>query len=115
MAIQKWSESVILVNIDSESQVDEELQWVKKVASKNVNCDIIMRFPLVTTISQPSLIELVRLQRSLALSGHRLIISSASSKTKRLFSLAGLDNLFEITTDLHDSLSKLQKTSQNLD
>lgn len=60
MAIQKWSESVMLVNITCESQVDEELQEATKLASKNVDCDIVIQFPSVSTISSLAISELVR-------------------------------------------------------
>jgi anti-anti-sigma factor len=111
MAIQKWSESVILVNMNSESRIDEELQGVTKLASKNVDCDIVVQFPFVNTISSSSITELLRLHKSLTLSGRRLILSSVSSKTKKVLRLIGLDRYFEITTDYHTALSKLQETN----
>ncbi len=115
MKIQKWSESVMLVNIDSESQIDEELQGVTELASKNVDCDIVVQFPFVSTISSSSITELLRLHKSLTLSGRQLILSSVSSETKKVLRLIGLDTYFEITTDYHAALSKLQETNRNLD
>ena len=115
MDIRKCSESVMLVNIDSESRIDEELQKVTELASKNVDCDIVVQFPLVSTISSSSITELLRLHKSLTLSGRRLILSSASSKTKKVLRLTGLDTYFEIATDYHAALSKLQETNRNID
>ena len=114
MMIQKWSESIILVNINSESRIDEELQEVTELASKNVDCDIVVQFPFISTISSSSITELVRLHKSLTLSGRRLILSSASSKTKEVLTLTGLDTFLEIATDYHAALSKLQETNRNL-
>ncbi len=115
MEIQKWSESVMLVNIDSESRIDEELQGVTELVSKNVDCDIVVQFPFVSTISSPSITNLLRLHKSLTLSGRQLILSSVSSKTQKVLRLTGLDAYFEITTDHHAALSKLQETNRNLD
>ena len=115
MVIQMWSESVMLVNLNSKSRIDEELQGVTERVSKNVDCDIVVQFPFVSTISSPSITKLLRLHKSLTLSGRRLILHSVSSKTKEVFMLMGLDNFFEITTDHHAALSKLQETNRNLD
>ena len=115
MDIRKCSERVMLVNIDSESRIGEELQRVTELASKNADCDIVVQFPFVSTISSSSITELLRLHKSLTLSGRRLILSAASSKTKKVLRLAGLDTYFEIATDYHAALSKLQETNRNID
>ena len=115
MKIQKWSKSIMLVIINCESRIDEELRELTECVSKNVDCDIIVQFPLVSTISSASITELLRLYKSLTLSGRRLILHSVSSKTKKVFKLMGLDNFFEITTDRHAALSKLQETNRRLE
>ncbi len=115
MVIQMWSESVMLVNLNSESRIDEELQGVTELVSKNVDCDIVVQFPFVSTISSPSITELLRLHKSLTLSGRRLILFTVNSETTKLFKLAALDTFFEFAADYNTALSKLQKTGQNLD
>ena len=112
--IRKWSENIIRVNIESESQMDDKLQEVTLQASKHAECDIVVQLPFVSTISSLCITELIRLHKSLSLSGRRLILSTASSKTKEIITLTGLDNFLEIATDYNDALSKLQRPNRNL-
>ena len=110
MAILKRDESVIIIDIISESQVVGELQGAGELASKNVDCDVVIQFPPVSNLSILAIVELMKLHKSLTLSGRRLILFSANSETKKLFKLASLDTLFEMAADRHTALSKLQET-----
>ena len=111
MVIQKWSESVLLITILRSSRIDDELLKVKEAASKNADCDIVIHFPFMSTISSSSVSELMQLHKSLRLCGRRLIISSVSAKTKEIFSLTGLDTFFEVVSDYKTALAKLQKAT----
>ena len=110
MTILKRGESVIVIDITSESQVDEELQGARELASQNVDCDIVIQFPPISIINPSSIIKLTKLQKSLKLSGRRLILFSVSPETKKIFWLTGLDTFFEFVTDYNAAFSKLQKT-----
>ena len=114
MTILKQDKSVILLDITSESQVDEELRGARELASQNVDCDVVIQFPPVSNLSTLAIVELMKLHKSLTLANRRLILFTANSETKKLFKLAALDTLFEMATDYHTALSKLQETSRNL-
>lgn len=114
MTILKRGESVIVIDITSESQVDEELQGARELASQNVDCDVVIQFPPVSNLSVLAIVELMKLHKSLTLSDCRLILFSVNSETKKLFKLAALDTFFEMAADYHTALSKLQETSRNL-
>ena len=114
MTILKRGESVILIDITSESQVDEELQGATELASQNVDCDVVIQFPPVSNLSVLAIVKLMKLHKSLTLSDRRLILFSVNSETKKLFKLAALDTFFEMAADYHTALSKLQETSRNL-
>jgi len=115
MTILKRGESVIVIDITSESQVDEELQGARELASQNVDCDIVIQFPPISTINPSSIVKLTKLQKSLKLSGRRLILFSVSPETNKIFWLTSLYTFFEFATDYNAALSKLQETSRNLD
>jgi len=113
MTIQNQPENIITIDIISESLVDEELQRATELASKNVDCDIVIQFPLITTINPPSIVKLMKLRRALKFSGRRLILFSVSPETKKIFWLTALDTFFEFTADYCDAVSKLQEASRN--
>ena len=115
METKKLSDSIVLVNIGNESQVDEAIRKVLDMVSENADRDFVIHFPFVGNINSQSITNLLILHKTLGSSGRRLILSSVSPATRKVFSVIGLDTFFEITDDYHTTLSKLQKTNQNPD
>ena len=85
MVISQRDENVISIDITFESQLDEELQGARELASQNVDCDVVIQFPPVSNLSILAIVALMKLHKSLTLSGRRLILFSVNSETKKLF------------------------------
>jgi anti-anti-sigma factor len=115
MGIKTRPDKIIMVDINNESQIDEELQKLTEMVARNVDCDIVIDFPTVATITSSSITKLIMLRKTLASSQRRLILSSVSKKTRKVLLLTGLNSYFEITKDSNTALSKLQKTNSNLE
>ena len=108
MGIQEWSENIILVNLAKEPQLGEELQGAKDMISEKNCYDVVIDFGDVEIITSSSIAKLLKIQKGLKEHEHRLILCSVSARTKKVFSLIGLDSVFEFVDDQFVALAGLQ-------
>jgi len=106
MSAQKWSEQVILVELPAEPGVVEELQETERLVREKGDCDVV--FSEVTILTSNSLAELVRLQTLLAQCRRKLVLCHVDTATKGVFSVTGLDDLFEIVDEKFDALATVR-------
>jgi len=108
MGIQNWSENIILVNLAKEPQMGEELKTVTDIIAENGNRDVVVDFADVDIMTSSSIAKLLKLRKTLTDCGHRLILASVRPRTKKIFSLTGLDSVFEFADDQFVALASLQ-------
>ncbi len=108
MGIQNWSENIMLVNLAKEPDMGEELKTVTGIAAEKSTCDVVVDFADVDIITSSSIAKLLKLRKTLTDCGRRLVFSSVSPKTKKIFSLTGLDGVFEFADDQFVALAGLQ-------
>ena len=110
MGIQNWSDEIILVNLANEPQMGEELQTVIDTAGKRGNCDVVVDFADVDIVTSSSIAKLLKLRKTLVGCGQRIVFCSVDTKTKSIFTLTGLENVFEFVDDQFVALAGLQLT-----
>jgi anti-anti-sigma factor len=108
MGIQDWSEDVILVDLPQEPGMGEELKTVTEIVRDRGNCDVVIDFSSVDIVTSSSLSKLLKLRKLLADCGHRLIFCNVAAATKGIFTVTGLDGVFEIADDKFVALASLQ-------
>ncbi len=108
MGIQNWSDNIILVNLEKEPQMGEELQIVTGMVSKNGGCNVVVDFAEIDIITSSSIAKLLKLRKVLQECGRRLVFSSARPQTKKIFTITGLDSVFEFVDDQFIALAGLQ-------
>lgn len=108
MGIQNWSESIILVNLEKEPQMGEELETVIAMAAKNPDTNVVVDFANASIITSSSIAKLLKLRKVLDQKGHSLILASVSPQTKNVFTVTGLDSVFEFVDDQFFALAGLQ-------
>ena len=108
MAIQNLSEGVILVSLSDKAQLSEELQIVNKIIGGGNTCDVIVDFSNAEIITSVSLSNLLILRGLLREHGQTLILCGVSVPTKCIFTVAGLDGVFEFADDKYAALGVLQ-------
>ena len=108
MAIQNLSEGVILVSLSDKAQLSEELQIVNKIIGGGNTCDVIVDFSNAEIITSVSLSNLLILRGLLCEHGRALILCGVSVPTKCIFTVAGLDGVFEFADDKYAALGVLQ-------
>jgi len=108
MGIQNWSESVILVNLAPEPYMGEELTTAIAMSAEHPEKDVVVDFADVQIVTSSSIAKLLKLRKTLFDNGRRLALSSVQPKTQTIFSLTGLDNVFEFLDDQVVALATLQ-------
>lgn len=108
MGIQNWSEDVILVDLPGEPEMGEELTTVTQMVRDRGDCDVVVDFAGVDIVTSSSLSKLLKLRKLLTDCGHRLVFCSVAPATKGIFTVTGLDGIFEIADDKFVALASLQ-------
>lgn len=108
MGIQNWSENIVLVDLPQEPQISDELKTVTQIVRDRGDCDVVVDFSSVDIITSSSLSALLKLRKLLADCGHRLIFCGVAAATKGVFTITGLDGVFEIVDDKFIALASLQ-------
>ncbi|MHC4486116.1 MAG: STAS domain-containing protein [Planctomycetota bacterium] len=111
MGIQDWSEDVILVDLPQEPEMGDELKTVTEMVRDRGNCEVVVDFSSVDIITSSSLSKLLKLRKLLGDCGHRLIFCNVAAATKGIFTVTGLDGIFEIADDKFVALASLQMVS----
>jgi len=111
MGIQNWSEDVILVDLPQEPEIGDELAAVTDMVRDRGNCDVVIDFSSVDIVTSSSLAKLLKLRKLLVDCGHRLVFCSVAPATKGIFTVTGLDGIFELVDDKFVALASLQMVS----
>ena len=97
MGIQNWSDDVVLVDLPQEPQMGDELKTVIEVVRDRGNCDVVIDFSNVDIVTSSSLSKFLKLRKLLADCSHRLIFCNVAPATKGIFTVTGLDGVFELS------------------
>jgi len=108
MGIQDWSEDIILVDLPGEPEMGEELETVTRIVRDRGDCEVVVDFSQVDIVTSSSISKLLRLRKLLGDCGHRLIFCSVAAATRGIFTVTGLDGIFEVADDKFVALASLQ-------
>ncbi len=108
MGIQNWSEDIILVDLPQEPEMRDELTTLITTVRARGDCDVVIDFSTVDISTSSSLSKLLKLRKMLGDCGHRLVFCSVAAATKGVFTVTGLDGIFEVAADKFVALASLQ-------
>ena len=108
MGIQNWSEDILLVDLPQEPEMGDELKTVTEMVRDRGDCEVVIDFSNVDIITSSSISKLLKLRKLLADCGHRLVFCSVAAATKGIFTVTGLDGIFEFADDKFVALAGLQ-------
>lgn len=86
----------------------EELKTVTEMVRDRGDCDVVVDFSSVDIVTSSSLSKLLRLRKLLADCGHRLVFCGVAAATRGIFTVTGLDGIFELADDKFVALASLQ-------
>ena len=95
MAMQHWSDEIIIVDLPDEPEMASELTSLANYITEKENCSIVVDFTSVGDITSSSLSQLLKLRQLTAESGRRLVLCNIDSETEDILSITGLDGIFD--------------------
>ena len=111
MGIQDWSDSVILVTVAPEPDMNDELKTVTEIVRQRDKCSVVIDFSEAELVTSSSLAQLLRLQKVLDDHNQQMVLCGASLRTKGVFEITGLDKVFEFVEDKFMALAGMQLAS----
>jgi anti-anti-sigma factor len=112
MAIQDWSDNIVLVDLPSEPQTGDELEAVTQIVRDRADCDVVVDFSGVDIVTSSTLSKFLKLRKLLTDCGHQLVFCGVAPATKKVFTITGLDEIFEFADDKFTALAGLQMAGQ---
>ncbi len=109
MGIQNFSEDVLLVDLPiKEPQIGDELKNLNEIISARSDCDVVVDFSKVEIVTSSNISNLMALRMLLRGRGRQLILCGVSAPTKSVFTIAGLDAVFELASDKDAALAAIR-------
>ncbi len=115
MGIQDWSDDIVLVDLPAEPQMGDELKAVIEIVRDRGDCNLVIDFSSVDIVTSSTLSKLLKLRKLLADCGHRLVFCNVAAATRGIFTVTGIDGIFEFVDDKFIALAGLQLVSQKSD
>ena len=113
MGFQNWSDDIILVDLPREPRMRNELKTIIEIVRDRGDCDVVVDFAGADIMTSTSISGLLRLRKLLADCGHRLIFCNVPAATRGVFSVVGLDEVFEFADDKFVALASIQSSTEN--
>jgi len=108
MGIQNLSKDVLFVDLPfKELQMGDELKSLNEIVSNRSDCDVVVDFSKVEIVTSSNISNLLALRALLREHGRQLILCGVSAPTKGIFTVAGLDAVFEFANDKRAALAAM--------
>jgi len=108
MAIQHWSDNIIVVDLPREPEMSEELNGVAGILCERDVRSVIIDFSDVDIVTSSSLSKLLELRNLMADWGRRLVFCGVAVAIKGVFAVAGLEKEFELVDDRFSALTTIE-------
>jgi len=108
MVTHEQSAGVILACPPGKADIDGELQEALQLARQHDDCDLIVDCAALDIMSSHHLASLLRIQKLLHDCGRRLVLCSVREVTRRIFSVTGLTEVFDIVGDRSDAMATVE-------
>ncbi|NLX06545.1 MAG: STAS domain-containing protein [Phycisphaerae bacterium] len=109
MAIQQWSENIVLVNLQDDPQFTDDLNAVMQMVEERPDIDVVIDFKDVSFLNSSNIAKLLKLRKQVMISNDRQIkLCGIPTAVWGVFLVTGLDKIFEFSDDVANALASLQ-------
>ena len=109
MAVENWSETVVLGNLADDPQYTEDLVAILDQCTANRQLDVLLNFAEVTYLNSSNIAKLLKLRKLVTINNERkLKLCGISRQVWGVFLVTGLDRIFDIADDVPTGLAGLQ-------
>jgi anti-anti-sigma factor len=107
MAIQNWSESIVVAELSDDPQFSDEMAALAEQISRRAS-NVVLNLQAVGYVNSSCIAKLLRLRKQMLSVERRLIVCGANNQVWGVFMVTGLDKIFEFTKDVSTALAKMQ-------
>jgi anti-anti-sigma factor len=107
MAIQEWSDKILVVNLRSDPEFTDELAVLQDRVEGDAK-DTVLSFSKVKFLNSSNISLLLKLRKTLGDSKRRLRLCDIPVQVWGVFLLTGLDSIFDVAEDTASALAGLQ-------
>jgi anti-anti-sigma factor len=107
MAIQEWSDDIIVADLADDPQFTDELSaLMEKLEEKPRH--VVLNFGAVGFVNSSNIAKLLRLRKAMITSENKLVLCDVNTQVWGVLLVTGLDKIFEYTNDVSTALAMLQ-------
>ncbi len=107
MAIQNWSDSIIVAELSDDPQFSDEMAALAEQIARRP-CNVVLNLQAVGYMNSSCIAKLLRLRKQMLSGDRRMIICGANNQVWGVLMVTGLDKIFEFTKDISTALAKMQ-------
>jgi len=107
MGIQKWSDDITVLELSDDPQFAEEVNTVLEDLDAQP-VDLVLNFAGVSFINSSNVALMLRMRKKMMTLERRLVLSDITPQVWSVFSVTGLDRIFEFTKDVSTALASVQ-------
>jgi len=109
MAIQQWSEKLVLADLQDDPQFTDDLNGLLDLVQAQSGLDVVLNFREVSFMNSSNIAKLLKLRKQVMITNDRqLKLCGISTHVWGVFLVTGLDKIFEFADDVATALAGLQ-------
>ena len=109
MAIQQWSENIIVVDAQDDPQFSDDLESVISMIDDKNDLDVVVDLSALSYLNSSNIAKLLKLRKLIVISnGRKLRLCGLDTHVWGVFLVTGLDKVFEFADNLSVGLASVQ-------
>ena len=107
MAIQDWSDNVVVAELVDDPQFTDDLDaLIEKLEAKPTG--VVLNFSAVGFVNSSNIAKLLRLRKQMLAQSQNLVLCDVNTQVWGVFLVTGLDRIFNFTKDISTALATVQ-------
>lgn len=107
MAIQKWSDDIVVAELAEDPQFTEDLASLNESMEAEPG-NAVLNFAAVGFINSSNISRLLKLRKTVLSAGRRMVLCSVNTQVWGVLQVTGLEKIFEVVSDVSTALAMLQ-------
>ena len=109
MAIEHWSEHVLLAHLSDDPQFTDDLAQLVEQTRNGADQDVLLDFSAVNYVNSSNIARLLKLRKQVVIANQRrLRLCGINRQVWGVFLVTGLDHIFDVVDDVATGLAALQ-------
>ena len=109
MAVQLWSDNILLADLQDDPSFSDDMQQVAEQVAANPRLDVVLDFAQVTYLNSSNIAKLLKLRKAVSVTQRRrLKLCGVNTHVWGVFLVTGLEKVFEFADDVAQGLASVQ-------